>query len=447
VTKAAPCSLPVPPAVSSAGSPTAPAVSPAVSSTASPTASPVAPPTVVSAASLVSPAVSPTVSPAVPSTASPTVSPVAPPTVVSAASLVSPAVSPTVSPAVPSTASPTVSVVVPVRDGARTLARCLAGLAAQDRPPDEVIVVDNGSRDGSGELARAFGARTPALALRVVEEPRPGASVARNRGVAAASGDLVAFTDADCEPAPPWLGRLAGALGPGVGAVAGRVRPAPPRSAIEAFAALYTLRTGELAYESSAFTLLRGGFPTANLAVRREVFDALGGFDETVRIYGEDYDLCARLYGLGQRIRYEPEAVVFHHHRTTLRGLLRQSFGFGACHAYLLRRHFRRKVLVELPAAHWERDDLPARLWLDLASADKKLLALALAAVAWPPAGLLLLGYVGYLYLDASRRFRREAFPPPPAAHLAAPALLVLKSAAITAGRLVGSVRFGALCL
>jgi len=340
-----------------------------------------------------------------------------------------------------------VSVVVPVRDGARTLPRCLAALAAQERSPDEVVLVDNGSRDGSGELARAFAARTPALPLLVVDEPRPGASVARNRGVAAAVGDVVAFTDADCEPAPGWLAAVTAAFGPGIAAVAGRVRPAPPRSAIEAFAALYTLRTGDTAYDATAFTLLGGGFPTANLAVRREVFDALGGFDEGVRIYGEDYDLCARIYRLGQAIRYEPGAVVLHHHRTTLRGLLRQSFGFGACHAYLLRRHFHRKVLVELPATHWARDDLPARLWLDLASADKKVLALAAAALAWRPAGLLLLGYLGYLYVDAVRRFRREDFAPPPGARLAAPGLLLLKSAAMTAGRVVGSVRFGAVCL
>ncbi len=341
----------------------------------------------------------------------------------------------------------TVSVIIPVRDGMRTLERCLARLADQTIPPDQVIVVDNGSRDGSGDLARAFAARARHLPLEVLEERRIGASVARNRGAAAASGELLAFTDADCEPGADWLERLTRAFGPRIGAVAGRIRPAPPHTAIEAFAALYTLRTAEERFDSTQFSLLRGGFPTANLAVRRDVFGAIGGFDEGIRIYGEDYDLCARIYGQGYVIRYEPRALVLHHHRTTLQGLLTQSFGFGACHAYLLRRHFPRKVLIEIPALSWERDDLPGRVWLDLASADKKFLMLLLVALWLPSVWLAVVGYLAYLYNDARRRFRREEFPIPRGARLAAPALLLAKSAAMTAGRLVGSVRFGAFCL
>lgn len=341
----------------------------------------------------------------------------------------------------------TVSVVIPVRNGARVLERCLARLAEQTTLPEQVIVVDNGSRDGSGDLARGFAHRAPHLPVQVLEEGRVGASAARNRGVAAASGEVVAFTDADCEPAADWLHRLTAAFGPGIGAVAGGIRPAAPQTAVEAFAALYTLRTGGERFDSADFTLLRGGFPTANLAVRRDVFTTVGGFDEGIRLYGEDYDLCARIYEHGHVIRYEPQARVFHHHRTTLRGLLRQSFGFGACHAYLLRRHFRRKILIEVPGVRWDRDDLPGRIWLDLASADKKLLLLLLVSLWLPLAWLAPVGYLAYLYADACRRFGREEFPIPCAARLAAPALLLAKSAAMTAGRLVGSVRFGAVCL
>lgn len=338
------------------------------------------------------------------------------------------------------------SVIVPVRDGVRTLEWCLSALARQTMPPAEVIVVDNGSRDGSGQLARAFTSRVAPLPLRVVDEPRRGATFARNRGAASARGDVFAFTDADCEPAADWAECLSRALEPGIGAVAGSVRPAPPRTAVEAFSALSTLRLGDAAVDSTSFTLIAGGYPTANLAVRRDVFVAAGGFDEQIRMHGEDYDLCARIYRQGHVIRYDPRAIVSHHHRTTLRGLLTQSFNHGSCHAYLLRRHFRRKLLIEAPGVCWQRDDLPGRVWLDLASADKKL-ATVLVLALWAPAVWgVAFAYLFYLYVDTSRRFHREQLPLPRASRLVAPFLLLAKSAAMTAGRIAGSLRFGAVC-
>ena len=97
--------------------------------------------------------------------------------------------------------SATVSVVIPVRDDATELRRCLALLAAQTRPPDEVVVVDNGSVDDSAAVAHAAGAR-------VVHEPRPGIPVAAAAGYDAATGDLVARLDADSRPGPRWVERV-----------------------------------------------------------------------------------------------------------------------------------------------------------------------------------------------------------------------------------------------
>src|ERR1700736_5550852 len=113
--------------------------------------------------------------------------------------------------------APEISVVVPVRDGALSLPRLIGAIERQTLPAErfELIVVDNASRDGSGALAGAAGAR-------VVVEPTPGRARARYRGVEAARAALIAFTDADCVPQPGWLAALLGCLGK-VAVVAGEV--------------------------------------------------------------------------------------------------------------------------------------------------------------------------------------------------------------------------------
>ena len=119
------------------------------------------------------------------------------------------------------------SVIVPVFNGADTIGECLASLLALDYPPSgfEIVVVDNGSTDGTAAVVAGLGGR-----VRLLHEPVRGASAARNRGVRAARGRLVAFTDADCAVEPHWLARLVEPSGPlptlaGVLAVLGHMYP------------------------------------------------------------------------------------------------------------------------------------------------------------------------------------------------------------------------------
>ena len=339
-----------------------------------------------------------------------------------------------------------VSVVVPVRSMVQTLPHCLAGLAALDPAPQEIILVDNGSRDGSLELLRAFARDRPRA--QVLTEARRGAAAARNAGSRAAQGDLIAFTDADCTPEAAWLRHLTEPFAdPAIGAVAGRVVAAPPASTLELFSALYTLQLPDRPARRREWTPWEGGYPTANLAVRHTLLEALGGFDADVGIYGEDYDLCARLYARGFEIAYVSEARVAHHHRTTLRGVVRQAFGFGRSHPYMLRRHAAGGVWLDLPwrSVRWE--GFPVRAWVNLASADKKVLAVLAAGVAYRPALWLLPLYAAWLAAATSRRARQAGAAVSPAAAAGLAGLLLLKSAAMTAGRWWGSVRYGALCL
>lgn len=221
-------------------------------------------------------------------------------------------------------AGPEVSVVIPVRDGAASLPPLLESLAAQDLPRDrfEVIVVDNASRDATAEIAAAAGAR-------VVSEPRPNRSGARNAGVAAARAAVIAFTDADCVATPGWLAALMACRGRApllAGPV--EIETGRPPNAIESFEACWRF--------DQAAGVAQGWAATANLLVEREAFEAIGGFDTAYRHIAEDVDFCLRAGACGLRLELCQAAVVRHGAETRLGPALRRAFfhGYSAAQAH-----------------------------------------------------------------------------------------------------------------
>jgi cellulose synthase/poly-beta-1,6-N-acetylglucosamine synthase-like glycosyltransferase len=224
--------------------------------------------------------------------------------------------------------APRVSVIVAIRDAAQSLPRLFERLHAQTvgRDDVEIVVADNASRDGGAEVARRAGAK-------VVEEPTPGRARARNRAVAGSRGELLAFTDADCAPRPDWLEQLLPGLEEAEMA-GGRVliTTLEPPSAIELFESLWRFLQREAVLE-------RGWSATANMAMRREAFDAVGGFDPSMRRIGEDVDLCLRAGAAGQRIVWRPEAVVEHDAERELLPVLRRAFNYAVSDDVLHRRH------------------------------------------------------------------------------------------------------------
>jgi GT2 family glycosyltransferase len=221
---------------------------------------------------------------------------------------------------------PDVSVIVPVRDGAASLPALLASLDAQtlERARFEVIVVDNGSRDASAAVAADGGAK-------VVSEPVPNRSRARNRGVQAASGALYAFTDADCVAGPRWLEALV-ACRDRAPLLAGPVRVTTnhPPNAVERFETLW-----RFAQES---WVREGWAVTANLCVDRDAFARVGGFDIAYRHYGEDVDFCRRCAHAGLAIAYCRDAEVSHYGESRLGPALRRAFHHGYGSTQTLRR-------------------------------------------------------------------------------------------------------------
>jgi GT2 family glycosyltransferase len=204
-----------------------------------------------------------------------------------------------------------VAVVVPTRQRVAQLGRLLAALEAQaSAPPFEVVVVDDASVDGTGQLLDERAARM-AFPLTVVHlQRRSGPAAARNVGWRSARAPLVAFIDDDCVPDPGWLATLTARLGQ-ADVVQGRTVPDPSQLDGRPFS--YTIHVaGEWGY-----------YEACNIAYRRDLLEQLGGFDESFRydheppegagpIYGEDMDLAWRAKDVGGRIVFEPGAQVFH---------------------------------------------------------------------------------------------------------------------------------------
>jgi len=166
-----------------------------------------------------------------------------------------------------------------------------------------------------------------------------------------------------------------------------------------------------------------------------------------VAIYGEDYDLCARLYAAGAVIVYTPDAVVEHQHRVALRPMLRQAFGFGRSHAWLMRRHGPRGLWLTLPRVSLARERFPLSLWIEAASPDKKALALLVLGLLWRPLLVLLPVYGAWLWWDMTRRTRARRLAVSWLGRWGLVGCLLAKAAAMTSGRWWGSLRYGRACL
>jgi cellulose synthase/poly-beta-1,6-N-acetylglucosamine synthase-like glycosyltransferase len=218
------------------------------------------------------------------------------------------------------TDQPLVSVIVPVRDGESTIADCLDSILATDYPADrrEILVVDNGSSDGTAALIQA-------RPVRYLREEKRGVSNARNRGIAESRGEILAFVDADCLVEPQWLTELVRPFeDPEVGSVAGDLQHAPPTTAAERQAARMLGNWQRFAFTSNP------AYPiTANAAYRRDVLDRIGAFDPHMT-RAQDVELGLRFQERsGLRLAYAERATAHHRHRSTQRGFFRQQLGWA----------------------------------------------------------------------------------------------------------------------
>ena len=225
---------------------------------------------------------------------------------------------------------PKVSVVICAYNAERTMEACLESLRNLHYPDYEVIVVDDGSTDRTGAIADSF------EGIHVIHQENKGLSAARNVGIAASPGEIVAFTDSDCVVDPDWLHYLVATfLQTGLPAVGGPNLPPPEDSLVAACVAASP-----------------GGPPTCCSTTRRpstsraatwrsgaKSLDEIGGFDPIYRAAGDDVDVCWRLQNRGYRIGFSPAAMVWHFRRNTVKAYLGQQKGYGKAEALLYFQH------------------------------------------------------------------------------------------------------------
>jgi glycosyltransferase involved in cell wall biosynthesis len=197
----------------------------------------------------------------------------------------------------------TISVIVCAHNEERYVAACLHSLLAQSRAPDEILLINNASTDGTGLVAAAI------PGVRVVTELRKGLVVARERGRQEATGDLLVYVDADCRAPLTWLARIESrfAGNPSLLALSGNYRFYDWDWWGRALLRAYDFTLGPATHLLVKYILRIGVvFYGGNFAVRRTALERIGGFDTRIEFHGEDTNLGRRLAAVGNvELRYD----------------------------------------------------------------------------------------------------------------------------------------------
>ena len=224
---------------------------------------------------------------------------------------------------------PKVSVVVCAYNAAATLDECLQSLGALEYPDYEVVVIDDGSTDGTHAVAEKY----PVRCIRV---PNGGLSKARNLGIEAAAGEIVAFIDSDAYADPQWLYYVVCGLEEHGAVAVGGPNLSPPQDG-------FVAQCVDQSPGNPTCVLVDNEraehIPGCNMAYRKAAFRLAGHFDTQHRAAGDDVDLCWRVLLTDETIAYHPTALVWHHRRPTVGGYLRQQKGYGFAEAHLQKRY------------------------------------------------------------------------------------------------------------
>ncbi len=312
------------------------------------------------------------------------------------------------------------SVIVPAYNASTTIHRCLAALVRQiiRREKYEILVVDDGSTDDTAARAAAVDG------VRVIRTTHLGAAAARNRGAQSARGDILLFTDADCEPTANWIAQM---LAPFAASNIGGAKGA------------YRTRQGELVARfvqceyAEKYARMAGApwidfVDTYSAAYRREVFLGSGGFDESFpAACVEDQEFSFRLAEQGAQLVFVPAAIVHHRHVASLAAYARRKFWIGYWKVKVHRRH---------PGKAWRDSHTPPTEKFQVLLIPAIIAALCAVSFS-PPMGFLAALLVAIFVFSALPLVlsiaRRDA-----AVALVAPGMIVIRAASLACGLFVG---------
>jgi len=232
------------------------------------------------------------------------------------------------------TATPKVSIVIPTYNAEETIGPLLESLLRLDYPDFEVIVVNDGSKDGTKDVVRRY-------PVRLVDQPNKGASAARDAGLRLASSEIVAYVDSDVAVTRDWLQKLIAPFSdPTVAATTGQTIFRRNQKCASWLRSLDIERRNA---HRRTFTKLANG---PNSAFRRAVLLDVGGFDPHW-YHAEDTEVSYRLWRRGYRIRYVPEAIVYHVPEEDWKNYLRKRYRDATAFTRILKRYSRHAVLED----------------------------------------------------------------------------------------------------
>ncbi|MCB8966623.1 MAG: glycosyltransferase [Ardenticatenaceae bacterium] len=314
-----------------------------------------------------------------------------------------------------------ISVIIPAHNAAHTITDCLTALQQQTAVPDtyEIIVVDDGSTDNTGELATNAGAT-------VIRQAKSGPAAARNAGIQAANGEITCFTDADCVPAPTWIAAI--------------TEPLRQDPDIAASKGTYCTRQREIAarfvqleYEDKYDRLKAYARITFmdfySAACRRQVLLDNEGFDERFP-NSEDRELSYRLAARGYQMVFQPTALVCHHHSHTIADYFRKKIMNGYWTAQAV-RHFPERTV---------EDSYTPQVMKIQIGLMALVMATAVSGILLPPL-LLLCGLVACAFVATTLPFTAKAWKKDKLVALCAPSLLALRALALGIGYAWGLLR------
>ncbi|MDP2666545.1 MAG: glycosyltransferase [Candidatus Diapherotrites archaeon] len=204
---------------------------------------------------------------------------------------------------------PPATVIIPAYNATRTLRACLDALQEQSLSPDEIIVVDDGSTDGTPEMAKSY------RSVRVISQENQGPAKARNKGARESKNPIIVFLDSDCVPEKNWLAEM---VKPFIDEKVAGVQGAY-RTHQKSLVARFDQADIEFRYEKMKRSSFLDWIGSYSAAYRKDIFLSHGGFDEHFpRASGEDAEFSYRLSEKGYRLVFNPAAIVYHSHPDTV---------------------------------------------------------------------------------------------------------------------------------